>query len=691
MFSSKKDITGNCLVMLCAIAVGLSLAMRAETAEDYKFRFAAPEKVGRLHIGWGDPTDLAVQGQYAYMAVRESSYNFLIYDLIQPTRPVRAGMLGLGPWPTYLCVSGNYAYVSDGNQYVVVVDVSDPAKPQKVVQWKMGYPVLGNSKGPVKVPLVNGNHLYTTHPDLGVAIWDITELQNPKLVGVYKYGVGFHGMTRPALRENYLYVPNGAEGLLILDVSNVTNPMKVGTAPIPTLSVAISASGKYAYIAMGDSGLAVLDISNPRNLMKIGEVALGTSCRKVIVDGNYIYAHVYGDPRKPQPSWQRISVVDISNPRNPNEVGSCGTPVGLDGSRLLDYEPGYATGPADKSFPVIHDSEEVAKFSDIAKSGNYLFVSDEYFGLRVFDVSDPLNPYGAGGVKDAGEVSAIYVSGNYAYIGQNMRGGGFAVVDILNPAYPKGTVYYATGRDVWSIAGIGNRYIYVTSYSSGVKLLDTYDVSDPLNPVLTSRIPGYFAMASLVSGNYLYLGLDKYIYIFDLTDPTTPKYISTFTAGWGVSQVSMQAVSGKYLYVAHDSYFGVVDISDPTKPKEVGSCTIPSNAWFVHNIKLYGNNYVFVPCGDSGVTVVDVSTPTSPKLYSQFRPSGVTIALGVDSTKQRFYADNYWGGLSLWDISDLSQPEYLYSMGGFYSWRMEVVGGYIYRSTLDGMDIMFEQ
>lgn len=461
-------LLGKCLVMLCALTTCSTNVCIADTGNQYIQAFAPlaiPKKVGRLHIGWGHPRDLVVHGRYAYMAVRESSYNFLIYDLIKPDLPIRVGMLGLGPWPTHLDVAGNHAYVSDGDKYVVMVDVSDPAKPQKVIQWDMGYPIPGNPNGPVRTLLVAGNDLFTTHPKLGVVRWDITNLKNPQLIDVYEHPGSFNGYLKPAMStNNLLFVPNEKE-LLILNPYDPAGFKLINQISTASLSVALSADGQYAYSAMGDQGLAVLDVSKPQAPKVIERKVLGTSCRKVIVDGNYIYAHVYGDPRKPQPSWQRISVVDVSNPRNPKEVGSCGTPVGLDGSRLLDYEPGYATGPADKSFPVIHDSEEVAKFSDIAKSGNHLFVSDEYFGLRVFDVSDPLNPYGAGGVKDAGEVSAIYVSGNYAYIGQNMRGGGFAVVDILNPAYPKGTVYYATGRDVWSIAGIGNQYIYVTSYS----------------------------------------------------------------------------------------------------------------------------------------------------------------------------------------------------------------------------------
>lgn len=153
----------------------------------------------------------------------------------------------------------------------------------------------------------------------------------------------------------------------------------------------------------------------------------------------------------------------------------------------------------------------------------------------------------------------------------------------------------------------------------------------------------------------------------------------------------MQAISNNYLYVAHDSYFGVVDISDPSRPKEVGRCTIPANPWFVHNVKLFGTNYIFVPSGEAGVIVVDVSTPTDPKVYSQFRPASVTIALCINATKKRCYADNYWGGLSLWDISNISQPVYLYSRKGFYSWRMEAAGNYVYRATLDGMDIIFDQ
>ncbi len=72
-----------------------------------------------------------------------------------------------------------------------------------------------------------------------------------------------------------------------------------------------------------------------------------------------------------------MRVVDISNPRDPHEVG--------------DYDtPGYAKG--------------------ISLNGDYAYIADRWGGLRVVDINDPLDPYEIGYYVTSGSAIDIAIS-----------------------------------------------------------------------------------------------------------------------------------------------------------------------------------------------------------------------------------------------------------------------------------------
>ena len=97
------------------------------------------------------------------------------------------------------------------------------------------------------------------------------------------------------------------------------------------------------------------------------------------VRGNYAYVA----------ASQGLQVIDVSNPANPVWVG------------------GYLT---------------VGYALDIAVSGGYAYVADEWAGLQVIDVSDPASPVWVGGYETSGDPRGVAVSGSYAYLAREWDG-----------------------------------------------------------------------------------------------------------------------------------------------------------------------------------------------------------------------------------------------------------------------------
>ena len=76
--------------------------------------------------GWprGMPTGLALSGNYAYMASDPGGLQ--VIDVSDPANPQRVGRCDTSGSALDVAVSGNYAYVADGNAGLQVIDVSNP-------------------------------------------------------------------------------------------------------------------------------------------------------------------------------------------------------------------------------------------------------------------------------------------------------------------------------------------------------------------------------------------------------------------------------------------------------------------------------------------------------------------------------------------------------------------------------------
>ena len=113
-----------------------------------------------------------------------------------------------------VAVAGNYAYVADGSNGLVIVDVSNLAAPT----LKGGYNTAQYSSGVV----VAGNYAYVIHIDINnfgvsdLVIVNVSDPAAPTLIGRYNTAGSSRGV---AVAGNYAYV-TGNNGLVIVDVSN---------------------------------------------------------------------------------------------------------------------------------------------------------------------------------------------------------------------------------------------------------------------------------------------------------------------------------------------------------------------------------------------------------------------------------------------------------------------------------------
>ncbi len=284
-----------------------------------------------------------------------------------------------------VAVVGDYAYVADGGNGLVIVDVTNKSEPKEAGHY--------GTSGYASDVAVAGDYAYVADGENGLAIVDITNKNEPKEAGHY----GTSGYASDvAVAGDYAYVADG-DGLVIVDITNKSEPKEVGNVDTAGRAYGVAVAGDYAYVADYDNGLVVVDITNKVEPQEIGNVDTAGDARGVVVVGNYAYVtnsdfiKYYGEngAASARGTGDGLIIVDITNKTNPQVA------------RLYDTS-GNPLG--------------------VAVIGDYAYVADGDNGLVIVDVTDESDHHKAGGYATPGYARGVAVVGDYAYVADGSNG-----------------------------------------------------------------------------------------------------------------------------------------------------------------------------------------------------------------------------------------------------------------------------
>jgi hypothetical protein len=605
-------------------------------------------------VGGGPrPYGVAVSGNFAYVAAGDEG--FQVFDLRTQTNSKVGGCNTRG-YALRVALAGNYAYVAEGQRYtganyigggLEVIDVSDPLHPHRV--GEMTNSVLGRIA-------VSGTYAYVADAASlwdgtnyvvrgGLQVIDISDPASPRRVGRFDTAPS----ANLAAVGNFVYVADREAGLQIIDVSNPTSPRRVGNYHGSREVVDVAVRGKYAYLAeaplwdgrnyVGPGGLRVIDIGSPTNPVPVGGYHQGdaTYVQSISVDGDYACLFAVG-------------LFDIRDPSNPKFVAALRSP---------------------------NDDLDQAVIS-----GNFVYVPDYAAGLHVFDIRSPANPqriasYEENGAwyRSSGHQAAV--SGDYAYLlvdeywnstGKRIRNS-LQVIDLSIPAAPRrvndSDLSELDIRNAATALAAGENYAYVTGYALGGDGarpgggLQIIDVSDRANPRLLSVWnAGWDTTALAVSGRYAYVGL-KGLAVVDVGDPAAPQQVGVYNISNAL--VLHLTVSAGVAYMADwDAGMHLMDVRDPTNPRRVGGYRVgrvygvavsDNYAYLAEESRGEGANSV-----GGGLVVLDVRDPTAPRKIGGYGIGGFFSAVAVSGNYAYVQEPGSAGGLHVIDISDPAHP-----------------------------------
>jgi len=321
-------------------------------------------------------------------------------------------------------------------------------------------------------------------------------------------------------------------------------------------------------------------------------------------------------------------------------------PAGCDPGTSPHQDPVYEVG----SYFVQGDL--FAEGTDIELDGDVAWTAGQG-GVWSVDISDPENPRYLGKAEEGGGRWYHVLPGPDDALYVTNRERGMTVMNRSNPASPK--VVGETASEGPAGMTMRDDRLYVANMLGS---LETYDISDPLDPVPLDELGGLAnAWAVKISGDHAYVADNTLgLVVVDLGDPDAPALVGSFETAGGAQDLDISA-DGSAVYVATGGA-GVetFSLADPTAPESLGAIDV-DNA--VISVAVGGDTLWAVNHQD--VVAFDIALPTSPVLVNTEQTEQFSMHVAADAERS-WVAD--WGYItSFATVEGTAGPDASFSTG----------------------------
>ncbi|MCP4132174.1 MAG: hypothetical protein GY754_14480 [bacterium] len=264
--------------------------------------------------------DISASGNYAYVA--NGDQKILRVDISNPGSMKYSAATWTETWAgmaNYIKLSGDYAYVSNWEKGLGIVKLSSFKESNE------GFFGLNAS---FQDFAIRDNRAYIACLDAGIQVIDISNPEEPSDPGLF-YSTAWGGTSgnaySVAVHEGYAYAADSNNGLVVIDLgkSSAENPQgayHTGTGSkgeaVQGFAYRVTISGKYAYVSDWNEGIVIFDISTPGSPVRVSSYYTGFKSNRTVLSGNYLYI---------ANQKSGLIVVDVSNPAWPVEAGICKT------------------------------------------------------------------------------------------------------------------------------------------------------------------------------------------------------------------------------------------------------------------------------------------------------------------------------------------------------------------------------
>ena len=278
------------------------------------------------------------------------------------------------------------------------------------------------------------------------------------------------------------------------------------------------------------------------------------------------------------------------------------------------------------------------------------------------------------------EKSDFDISGKYAYVSSQI--GKIQILEIRNLAKPvlvgEININMSTILDVKVI----DDHLFISGieeffYSSQTTILQIYDISDPINPEILSKITNDFKWIDdfHVQDQILYIGTHNGLFSYNISNHGEPRYLNnTFCS----SIISDLFVKSNYLYcILNYSDFYVLDIKNPVNIFEVSSIKRIG----MTDLEIY-NNYCYI-VGYYNWDIINITDPKNPILENTINSRfenhvNIQTCKNLNNRLICIYSD----GFEIFDIQNPLHPSSISKWDSKYAlFDLKAINNTVYIST----------
>ena len=371
----------------------------------YTLEEVAPLRVWAIAVAF---IAVAVVGGWLYLNIRGDGERGI--EQVPPTLSLSFNLIG-----TYstsraansVFVIGDIAYIANGGDGLLILDVSVPSKPKKIGQYPPETAVNN-----VTNVVVADNVAYVTERGGSqggrvlrdkLVLLDVGIPSNPIKLGEYEHDT-HRSLDKIAVVGNIAYL-TASDELILLDVSTPSSPIKIGEFKFQSniMNPGVAVVGSIAYIRSND--FYIIDVRKASEPVQIGQCDTSDwGAGLAMVDK---LAYVVG--------WSGgLDIIDVSVPSQPTKLGQY-----KETGRYELIPPG-AQGR--------HTMIRVSVAGNIAYV-TYIFGIDHgtwtetlESGIIAIDVSDPHNPAKIGEYSELEETSSVFALGDLVFATDETRG-----------------------------------------------------------------------------------------------------------------------------------------------------------------------------------------------------------------------------------------------------------------------------
>lgn len=437
-------VTSDSLLNVASGTTGLHIYSIADPAAPRLLDTVTLDQKGFHDVVCNDTHTFAV-----YLRTMINSGGFAVIDISNPpnfTVLAQPTTFGVEPFPDNgLCLAGDTLFFAATQGGFGVWDVSDPANPSRYGGWGGAF-LPGNVARWSTRCSYGGWFGYNISPDRllmdtknEACVFDILDLTDPHPIGFYdatdwvKDAVG---------SGDYAYVAASTDGLLVVDISDLENPVIVGGEEQHFVNLSgsnVLYENGYAYVSGGWIALKIFDVTNPEDPTVVSTINEGWASYYDMDKQDNLLA-VVGAGISPSPlGW--LSIIDVTNIASPQWLGYINLGIGVHGVDLVDTLAfiAYADGLGVLDISIPNNPVMVGSYDtgeggqDVVVRDNIAFVADQSNGLVILDVSDPFDPHPISSLDTPGLTMEFELVGDSLYVADSTALVIIDVSDLQNP------------------------------------------------------------------------------------------------------------------------------------------------------------------------------------------------------------------------------------------------------------------